>query len=335
MDIDDKKAQIPAAGEFDVVVIGGGPAGLIAGIRCRTHELTVLLLEGRKLGGQLTQLYPAKFVKDYASYPEIRAGYLADLMVHHAREKGLDMVEAASVRSVERLEDGFIVRTDRGDFRAKAIILAIGMGLFEPSRLGVPGEEGFAGRGVAYAVPNLEILRGQRVVVVGGGDSAVENALGLSQVAHVTLVHRAAAFRAIESNLELLGHSLVESRLETEVVDILGAGHVEEVVLKNVRTGVVGHIPADMVIINVGFSPDLSLVRTLGVRNDGRHILMDGPATHTNVPGIFACGDIVEYPGKSRQIHPATGEAFTAAEEAYKFVKKPYWTKTAEPPRKP
>ena len=103
MDIGDKTAQIPVTGEFDVVVIGGGPAGLIAGIRCRTHELTVLLLEGRKLGGQLTQLYPAKFVKDYASYPEIRAGYLADLMVHHAREKGLDMVEAASVKSVERL----------------------------------------------------------------------------------------------------------------------------------------------------------------------------------------------------------------------------------------
>jgi len=89
------------------------------------------------------------------------------------------------------------------------------------------------------------------------------------------------------------------------------------------------------VVINVGFSPDLSLVRTLGVKNDGRHILMDGPAMHTNVPGIFACGDIVEYPGKSRQIHPATGEAFTAAEEAYKFVKKPYWTKPVETPEKP
>jgi thioredoxin reductase (NADPH) len=332
MDIGEGKAPGPASREFDVIVIGGGPAGLIAGIRCRTHELTVLLLEGRKLGGQLTQLYPAKFVKDYASYPEIRAGYLADLMVHHAREKELEMVEAASVKSIEKLEDGFRVGTDRGDFRGKAIILAIGMGLFEPSRLGVPGEEAFAGRGVAYAAPNLEILRGQKVVVVGGGDSAVENALALSQVAHVTLVHRAAAFRALESNLELLGHSLVESRLETEVVEINGAGHVEQVVVKNARTGAVETVAADAVVINVGFSPDLSLVRTLGVKNDGRHILMDGPAMHTNVPGIFACGDIVEYPGKSRQIHPATGEAFTAAEEAHKFVKKPYWAKPAEPP---
>lgn len=318
-----------APGDFDVVVIGGGPAGLTAGIRCRSHELTVLLLEGRKLGGQLTQLYPAKYVKDYASYPEIRAGYLADLMVHHAHEKALDMVEDASVKSVDRLENGFLVRTDKGEYRAKSIILAVGMGLFEPSRLNVPGEEKFAGRGVSYAVPNLEILRGQKVVVVGGGDSAVENALGLSQVARVTLVHRAAAFRALESNLELLERSLVECRMETEVVEIKGDAHVDGVVLKNSKSGALDTVPADQVVINVGFSPDLSLVRTLGVRNDGRHILTDGPAMHTNVPGIFACGDIVEYPGKSRQIHPATGEAFTAAEEAYKFVKKPYWSRPA------
>jgi len=325
---DEGDVRAAAAGEFDVVVIGGGPAGLTAGIRCRTHALTVLLVEGRKLGGQLAQLYPTKYVKDYASYPEIRAGYLADLMVHHAREKDLDMLEDASVKAVERLREGFLIRTDRGDFRARAIILAVGMGLFEPSRLGVPGETEFSGRGVVYAVPNLEIMRGQRVVVVGGGDSAVENALGLSQVAHVTLVHRSAAFRALESNLELLERSLVERRLETEVVEIKGDRHVTGVVLKSSKTGSLETVPADTVVVNVGFSPDLSLVRTLGVQNDGRHILTDGPAMHTNVPGIFACGDIVEYPGKSRQIHPATGEAFTAAEEAYKFVKKPYWAKS-------
>jgi thioredoxin reductase (NADPH) len=326
---EDKKKEAPASGDFDIIVIGGGPAGLTAGIRCRSHEMTVLLLEGRKLGGQLTQLYPAKYVKDYASYPEIRAGYLADLMVHHAHEKALDMVEDASVRSVDRLDNGFLVRTDKGEYRAKAIILAVGMGLFEPSRLGVPGEEKFAGKGVSYAVPNIEIFRGQTVVVVGGGDSAVENALGLSQVAHVTLVHRSAAFRALESNLDLLEHSLVERRLETEVVEIQGAARVNGVVLRSPKTGAVETVPADQVVVNVGFSPDLSLVRTLGVRNDGRHILSEGPSMHTNVPGIFACGDIVEYPGKSRQIHPATGEAFTAAEEAYKFVKKPYWSKPA------
>jgi thioredoxin reductase (NADPH) len=157
----------------------------------------------------------------------------------------------------------------------------------------------------------------------------VENALGLSQVAHVTLVHRSAAFRALESNLDLLEHSLVERRLETEVVEIQGAARVNGVVLRSPKTGAVETVPADQVVVNVGFSPDLSLVRTLGVRNDGRHILSEGPSMHTNVPGIFACGDIVEYPGKSRQIHPATGEAFTAAEEAYKFVKKPYWSKPA------
>ncbi|MGA1792666.1 MAG: FAD-dependent oxidoreductase [Thermoplasmatota archaeon] len=312
-------------GEYDVIVIGGGPSGITAAIRCRNHHLSVLLVEGRKLGGQLNQLYPTKYILDYSSYPEIRAGYLADLMIHHARYKEVPMVEDTTVESIERSGKMFRLRTSKRDFETKAVILAIGMGLFEPMKLGVEGEERYLDRGVAYAVPNMEIYRGQNVLVVGGGDTAVENAIGLSRVARVTLIHRRDSFRAIESNLELLERSLVTVIKNTEVKEFKGDDSLRKVSLYDNKEKRTFDMDFDAVVINIGFSPNLSLVEKAGVKNDGSHILVTGPDMHTNVPGIFACGDIVEYEGKARQIHPATGEGVIASEEAYKFIKSPYW----------
>ena len=208
------------------------------------------------------------------------------------------------------------------------VILAIGMGIFEPSKLKCKGEDIFEGKGIIYAVPNLKIYRGQKIIVAGGGDTAVENAIGLSQVAKVTLIHRRERFRATETNMDLLKYSLVEVLTNTEIKEIKGNEHVRQVTLFNNRTNEFFEMDIDTVVINIGFSPDLSLVQKIGVKNNGKHILIDGSHMHTNIPRIFACGDIVEYPGKTKQILPATGEAFTAAEEAYKFIKKPYWAKS-------
>jgi len=316
--------------EYDAIVVGGGPSGITAAIRCRNHHLSVLLVEGRKLGGQLNQLYPTKYILDYSSYPEIRAGYLADLMIHHARYKEVPMVEDTIVESIERKGKLFELRTSKGIFETKAVVLAIGMGLFEPMKLGAEGEDKFLDRGVAYAVPNMEIFRGQNVLVVGGGDTAVENAIGLSRVARVTLIHRRDNFRAIESNLELLERSLVTVKRNTEVKEFKGEGSLRTVTLYDNKETRVFEMDFDAVIVNIGFAPNLSLVEKAGVRNDGSHILVTGPDMHTNVPGIFACGDIVEYEGKARQIHPATGEGVVASEEAYKYIKSPYWVDKVE-----
>ncbi len=311
---------------LDVMVVGGGPAGITAAIRCRNHHLSVLLVEGRKLGGQLNQLYPTKYIYDYSSYPEIRAGYLADLMIHHAKYKDVPLLENTIVGSIEKKDKLFHIRTTNGDYTAKAVILAIGMGLFEPMRLGIPGEKELEGRGVSYAVPNMDIYRGQNVLVVGGGDTAVENAIGLSRVAKVTLIHRRCDLRAIESNLEILERSLVDVILNTELKEVRGDGQLKKIVLYNNKENRTYEMDMDAVSINIGFSPNLTLVEEAGVDNDGQHILIEDPDMHTNVPGIFACGDIVGYPGKNRQILPAAGEGVTASEEAYKFIKSPYWS---------
>jgi thioredoxin reductase (NADPH) len=313
--------------EYDVVVVGGGPAGITAAIRCMNHHLSVILVEGRKLGGQLIQLYPTKFIYDYSSYPEIRAGYLADRMVHHARYKNVPMLEDTPVESIDKEENMFRITMPKGQFLTKTVILAIGMGLFEPRKMGIPSEKEFENRGVTYAVPNMDIYRGQRVLVVGGGDSAVENAVGLSSVAKVTLIHRRESLRAIESNLEVLENSLVEVVLNTELKEFKGDDRLRKVILYNNKDDRSYEVDVNLVVINIGFSPDLSLVDKAGVENTGAHIQIDRANMNTNVPGIFACGDIVEYPGKARQILPALGEGVTAAEEAYNYIKSPYWVK--------
>jgi thioredoxin reductase (NADPH) len=313
--------------EYDVVVVGGGPAGITAAIRCMNHHLSILLVEGRKLGGQLIQLYPTKFIYDYSSYPEIRAGYLADRMVHHAKFKQVPMLEDTPVESIKKEGKKFRITTPKNQFLTKTVILAIGMGLFEPRQLGLTNEKKFENKGVAYAVPNMDIYRGQNVLVIGGGDTAVENAVGLSSVAKVTLIHRRDSLRAIESNLEILENSLVEVVLNTELKKLVGNDRLDQVILYNNKLDEAYERAINLVVINIGFSPDLSLVDKAGVKNDGNHILIDQTNMNTNIPGIFACGDIVEYPGKARQILPALGEGVTAAEEAYNYIKSPYWIK--------
>lgn len=316
--------------EYDVIIVGGGPAGITAAIRCMNHHLSVLLVEGRKLGGQLIQLYPTKFIYDYSSYPEIRAGYLADRMVHHARYKNVPMKENTPVESIVKEGKLFRISTPGGEMLTKTVILAIGMGLFEPRKLGLPGEEEYENRGVTYAVPNTDMYRGQTVLVVGGGDSAVENSIGLSSVAKVIQIHRRGSLRAIESNIEVLENSLVEVRTNTELKEIKGDDRLRKVVLYNNQEDRTYEMDVNLVVINIGFSPDLSLVDKAGVENDGNHIVIDRANMNTNISGIFACGDIVEYPGKARQILPALGEGVTAAEEAYNYIKSPYWVKEVE-----
>ena len=319
---------------YDVLIIGGGPAGLTTAIYCRSHNLSVLVVEGKKLGGQLSQLYPTKFIMNYASYPEIRAGYLADLMVHHANYREVEFLEKEVVKQAKREEGIFTITTtplggpegrERKHF-ARTLILATGMGMFDPSRLNIPGEREFEGRGVFYAVPNIEIYRGKRVLVAGGGDTAVENAVGLAGIAEVSLIHRRHIFRAVEVNLDLLKKSQVLVKTPFVLKEIRGGRSVEQVVLKNSETGEIEEMGTDAVIINVGFSPDISLIKELGIENNGKYINIGEHTMRTNVEGVFACGDIVDYPGKVRQVHPAQGEASIAAEEVYKYLKKPYWS---------
>src|SRR5207302_1459645 len=222
---------------YDLLIIGGGPAGLTAGVYARTRKLSTLILEAQAMGGQLEWLYPTKSVYDYPSYIAIEGGELAQLFALHSRESGAEL-RSEEVLDLERLPSGFRVRTREGNaYETRTILLAMGMGLFEPKRLDVPGETELEGKGVEYRVRDRQRCKDKRVSVVGGGDSAVEIALEILAAAKkVILVHRRGEFRAREENVEAVLKSPIEVRFDAEVTSIEGDGHVEGAVVYDNRT---------------------------------------------------------------------------------------------------
>src|SRR5207247_4528654 len=241
---------------YDVIVVGGGPAGLTAGVYARTRKLSTLILEAQATGGQLEWLYPTKSVYDYPSYIAIEGGELAELFVLHSRESGAE-IRAEEVVDVQRQASGFKLTTREGNaYEARSIILAMGMGLLEPKRLGVPGEAAVESNGVEYRVRDRREFNGKRVVVGGGGDRALEIALEIVAGAKkVILVHRREEFRAMEKNVEAVMESPIEVLFNAEVTSLEGAGKVERVVVYDNRTLTEILVDVDAAIVNIGFGP--------------------------------------------------------------------------------
>jgi thioredoxin reductase (NADPH) len=310
---------------YDVIVVGGGPSGLAAGVFATGRRLSTLVIDAQKLGGQLTFLYTTKSVYDYPSYIAIGASELGELFVAHAREAGCEMVEGEEVRDIERDGVNFIVHTDRTTYEGRTVILALGMGLFEPRRLDVPGELELEGRGVYYKVDDRYAFEGKRVLFVGGGDSALEMALNLVSIAKgVAIAHRREEFRAMEKNVEAVLKAPIEILWSTEVQSIRGNGKVEHIVLFNNRTGEETVREFEAAVIQIGLLPRVSWLKEWGIELVGRSIKVNQDMS-TSVPGIFACGDIVTYEGKDKRIASGCGEAAAAAFSAYRYVKRPYW----------
>src|SRR3990170_1727640 len=163
----------------DIIVIGGGPAGLTAGVYARTRNLSTMVLEAEQVGGHPAWFYPTKSVYDYPSYIAIEGEELGRLFVEHARVSGCEVREGETVEEIRKGTAGFEVRTNRGVHQGRAVILAIGNGMFNPRVLEIPGEAEHEGRGVCYRVRDRREFRGQAVLVIGGGDSALEIALEL------------------------------------------------------------------------------------------------------------------------------------------------------------
>lgn len=311
---------------YDLIIVGGGPTGLTAGLYARTHDLSTLILEALRFGGQLTTLYPTKSVYDYPSYLAVEAEELGRLFFEHAKESGCVMREGEEVLDLARQKHGFRVRTAQGHHEGRAVILALGFGLFEPKTLNVPGEAEFEERGVYYMIRDRRQFKNKRVLIVGGGDSALEAATQLAATAgHVTVVHRREAFRGMEKNVYAAQRAPVEMMLNSEVTAIEGQDWVKRVVVYNNQTLERTVLEVDAVIVQVGFSPNLGKVKRWGVALEGdRHIKVASDMS-TSIPGVFAAGDIVSYPGKDKRIVTGAGEAVTAVRSAYKHLRSPYW----------
>jgi len=308
---------------YDVVIIGAGPAGLTAGIYARSKGMTTLILDSGRVGGQLVSLYPEKGIHNYPGFETIQARKLSDKLYAQAESMGCDIKENEKVEEINNGEEELIVVTTKREYHAKSVIVAIGMGSFKPKKMGCPGEEEFTGKGVTYILPAKEELVGKRISMFGGGNSAIDMALIANSVADTTLVHRRAEFRADESTVKELENSDVKTIMNASLVSINGTDKVESVTLKQEDKEI--QVPTDLVVINIGIAADLDDLKKWGLELTPEGLVKVDFDMSTNRPGVYACGDVVSYEGKYKQITTACGEATTATMMAYKFVKKPYW----------
>jgi len=309
---------------WDVVIIGAGPAGLSAALFTRMRRMSTLMLETAVAGGQLASLYPKKPVHDMPSYTYVMGEDLGRNFVEQARHMGVEIHEGEHVTMIARDEEASLVRvtSTKGTYEGRSVIVATGGGAFEPRKINKPGEADLKGRGVTYGMPDVEETRGKRVLVIGGGDSALESALSLKDVAQVTLIHMLDKWQGMDGYVEDVQQSKIRAMLETETVEIKGNGRVETVVVRNKKTGETEELPIDLVSINIGYLMDTKIVRQWGLELEGSQIKVD-PVMKTNITGVFCCGDIATYPGKYKLLITACSEGAAAANTAYIHVKQP------------
>jgi ferredoxin/flavodoxin---NADP+ reductase len=309
---------------YDLVVIGAGPAGLTACIYARTRNLNTLVIDAVGAGGQLASLYPEKGIDNYPGYENIEARTLSDALVNHSKTMGCEFHEHERGIGLEDLNEQLLLKTDKGQYETKAFILALGAGTFKPRRLGAIGEERFEGKGVYYKLPEKETLVGKDLTFVGGGNSALEMALLACDKAGTCLVHRRQTFRADESIVQKVHGSNIETIMNSEIIEFKGKDKLESVIVR--QDGKLIERKTDAVIINIGTDNEAMDLQRWGVDLDDGLVKVDTDM-RTSRKGVFACGDVVAYKGKYKQIVVACGEAAIASNSAYKYIKDPYWAK--------
>lgn len=296
---------------YDVAVVGGGPGGLSAAIFSAERGLKAALFEGGALGGLMVSLYPEKVITNYLGFPDgIRSKELAQHFLKQAKDYGVEIIR----ERVLEIAKG-VVKTAEGEYSAKAIVIATGK---RPRTLGILGEEEFAGKGVSYYVTNPDRLKGKRVLVVGGGDSAAEAALTLSGIAEsVVLAHRRGSFRTHKKNVEALKKSKIQLMTSTELSQIKGDETVSKVVLTNNLNGMEVELDVDEVVLAVGLVPDDEIFQRLGLKTDEEGRIITDDKQRTNVEGIYAVGDITAGAGSLELIEVAMAQGAIAAHNIY------------------
>jgi len=297
----------------DVTIIGGGPCGLFAAFYAGLRGMSVRIIDSLpELGGQLTALYPEKYVYDMPGFPKVLAKDLARELIKQGTQFSPEIVLEETARELHGGEGEYVLRTEKGDYPTRTVIIGAGAGAFQPTKLGVEREEELLGRGVMYGVKSKAALQGKRVVIVGGGDSAFDWALNLLDTAEsITLVHRRDVFKAHEESVEAVMKSSVQVELWQGVTELHGAEALEAVTLTNLQTKESRTVPADALIVNVGFKSSLGPIKDWGLEIEKNQIKVDHKF-ETNLPGVFAIGDVCSFAEKLKLIATGVGEAATA-----------------------
>jgi len=308
--------------ECDVVIIGGGPAGLAAGLYAARARRCAVMLEKSVIGGQIAL---TASIENYPGFPDGVNGFdLAEAMLHQAEKYGLSTIYVSAL-SVERDGDYFVVRTPEGDFHTKTVIAAGGATY---KKLGVPGEDRLIGRGVSFcATCDGALFRQKEVLVVGGGDAAIDESLFLARyVSKVHVVHRRDRLRATPVLQErAFAEPKIDFMWKTVVVEVLGDDVVSGARLRNLVSGKESEMAVAGVFIFIGQQPSVDYLKGLVAMDDtGRVIVNDW--METDVPGIFAAGDVRR--NAARQVVSSAGDGATAAIRADQYISEKFggWT---------
>ncbi|MEA2875964.1 MAG: thioredoxin reductase [Hyphomicrobiales bacterium] len=311
----------------DALIIGAGPVGLFAVFELglldmKSHLIDIL----DKAGGQCAELYPEKPIYDIPGIPYITGAGLTDALMEQIKPFSPTFHLGEMVETVEKIGDPlFRVTTDRGQvFEAKIIVIAAGGGSFQPKRPPIPGIEAYESKSVYYAVRQMEAFRGKRLLIAGGGDSALDWTLNLAPLAsHLTLLHRRAEFRAAPDSVNKMMALVGEGKIDLvvgQVTSLEGAdGQVSKAVVKT-NDGSDFHIACDAILPFFGLTMKLGPVANWGIKLDGNLIPVDTEKFETNIPGIFAVGDINTYPGKLKLILSGFHEVALMSQKAHRYI---------------
>lgn len=307
---------------YDITVIGGGPAGIFTAFYGGMRQCSVKIIESMpELGGQLVALYPEKYIYDVAGFPKITAKELVDCLIEQMNVFQPTVCLEETVMDVRKLKDNtFEIVTNKTTHYSRTIIITAGVGAFQPRKLQHPKAVDYENKNLHYQIKDLNQFENKRVVVLGGGDSAVDWALMLENVAkEVFLVHRRDSFRAHESSVEMLKKSNVKVLTPYVTNDIIGEDRIEEIVLEKVKTDNEIRLSIDDVIVNFGFVSNLGPIKNWGLEIEKGSIVVN-EKMETNIPGIYAAGDVTTHPGKVKLIVVGFGEGPTAVNNAKKYI---------------
>jgi thioredoxin reductase (NADPH) len=313
----------------DIAIVGAGPVALFAIFECGLLKMRCHLIDYLpQAGGQLSEIYPKKPIYDIPGYPTVLAQELVDNLLKQAEPFKPGYTFGERIESLEkRGEADFLLTTNMGtQIHSKVVVIAGGLGCFEPRKPEAQGLENFEnGKGVAYMVLDPEKYRGKKVILAGGGDSALDWAIYLAPIAkELTLVHRSESFRgapdSVSKVMQLAADKKINLLLNTNLLKVSGADHLEKVEVQNIKTKETQTIDADNLIPLFGLSPKLGPIENWNLQIDKNAIEVNTDDYSTNIPGIYAIGDINTYKNKLKLILCGFHEAALMSHSAYKYM---------------
>ena len=306
---------------FDITIIGGGPVGLFAAFYAGMRGMKTKIIDSLdELGGQLTTLYPEKFVYDVPGFPRVLARDLARSLIEQAMQYAPTVRLGEVVQTLERDEsrDCWVIHSDLAGHWTRTIVISAGAGAFSPRKLALPGAEKFEHRGVYYGVKAKSVFAGKRVLVIGGGDSAIDWSMNLLDTAQtITLVHRRNQFRAAEHNVRKLQATGIEILTFCELKELVVGtdGELAGAVIIDTRTQAVRTLEVDAILAQIGFVSSLGAIKNWPIKLERAAIAVNSHM-ETTCPGVYAAGDVAAYDGKLKLIATGFGEGAVAVNYA-------------------